>query len=156
LLAVVYWLAAGTVQPTGPAASAGAHIVHAAAATSPAPDTERTAIRSLADQISQGGLPGDQSLADALVATAAQPPGALRETSAEQTLALAQVLMNGGGISPDQYQDVVTTLAATGATAPTTTTTTTTTSPAPSLFGPLGGHGFHHGHGDGQGYGDQG
>ena len=44
-----------------------------------------------------------------------------RQASAEQALSLAQVLVNGNGITAEQYQDVVSTLEATGATVPTTT-----------------------------------
>lgn len=148
-----YWLAVGTVQPTAPATSRGA----AAPATSTrthAKDAEPDAIRTLAARVAQGGMPGDPAMAAALDATAAEPAGTQRQASAEQTLSLAQVLVNGNGITADQYQDVVSTLEATGATVPTTTTTTTV--PAPSRFEPFGGHGFHHGHGDGGGDGGQG
>ena len=86
-----------------------------------ATDTERRAIRTLAAQIAQGGMPGDQAMATALDATAAEPTGTQRQASAEQALSLAQVLVNGNGITADQYQDVVSTLEATGATVPTTT-----------------------------------
>jgi Protein kinase domain len=158
--AVAYWLAVGTAQPTGPAASSrGAATQPSTSTRVHATDTERSAIRSLAAQIAQGGMPGDPALATALDATAAEPAGTQRQASAEQALSLAQVLVNGNGITADQYQDVVSTLETTGATVPTTsttTTTTTTTVPAPSLFEPIGGHGFHHGHGDGQGDGGQG
>ena len=121
-------------------------------------DTERSSLRTLAAQIAQGGMPGDQAMATALDATAAEPVGTPRQASAEQALSLAQVLVNGNGITAEQYQDVVSALEATGATVPTTTTTTTasTTTVPPPSFGPFGGHGFHHGHGDGEGDGGQG
>jgi eukaryotic-like serine/threonine-protein kinase len=152
---VAYGLAVGTVQPTAPATSRGAAAPPATSTRTHAKDPERSAIRTVAAQIAQGGMPGDPAMAAALDATAAEPAGTQRQASAEQALSLAQVLVNGNGITADQYQDVVSTLQATGATVPTTTTTTTTV-PAPSLFEPFGGHGFHHGHGDGGGDGAQG
>jgi hypothetical protein len=89
-------------------------------------------------------------LATALDATAAQPPGPDRQASAQQVLSLAQVLLDGGGITSEQYQDVVNVLEQTGATVPTTTTTVTT--PQPALPGPLfQGHGHDHGSGGGPG-----
>jgi hypothetical protein len=153
--AAAYWLAVGTAQPTAPATSGGAATPPPTSTRVHATDTERGALRTLAAQIAQGRMPGDQAMATALDATAAEPAGTLRQASAEQALSLAQVLENGNGITADQYQDVVSTLEATGATVPTTTTTTTTV-PPPSLFEPFGGHGFHHGHGDDQGDGGQG
>ena len=155
--AVAYWLAVGTAQPTGPAASGGASTTQSTSTRVHTTDAERGAIRALAAQIAQGGMPGDQAMATALDAVAAEPAGTQRQASAEQALSLAQVLVNGSGISADQYQDVVSTLEPTGATVPTTTTTTTTTTvPQPSLFEPFGGHGFHHDHGGGGGGGSQG
>jgi Protein kinase domain len=158
VVAASYWLAVGTAQPTGPATSRGAATPPPTSTHAHATDTERSSLRTLAAQIAQGGMPGDQAMATALDATAAEPAGTPRQASAEQALSLAQVLVNGNGITAEQYQDVVSALEATGATVPTTTTTTTastTTVPAPS-FGPFGGHGFHHGHGDGEGDGGQG
>jgi len=128
-------------QPTGPTAGATSH--HAARSADP----EGTAIRQLAASLAGAGLPGDGALASALEATADQHPGPRRTTSAENALSLAQVLLAGGGLTPVQYQDVVSTLQPTGAAVPTTTTTTTTTAPPPPAHGP--GH-PHHGPGDGQ------
>ena len=80
-------------------------------------------------------------------------PGPARQASAQQALSLAGVLLDGGGITSGQYQDVVNVLQPTGAT---TTTTTTTTVPAPSQ--PFQTPFFEgHGHGHDRGYqGDQG
>ena len=89
-------------------------------------------------------------MAAALSAVGAQPPGAGRQEAAQQALALAQVLLWGGGIASAQYQDVVSTLEPTGATVP----ATTPTAPAPSSPGsPSLGH--DHGHGQGGDQGDQ-
>jgi hypothetical protein len=144
--------------PTGPAASASRQQVVRPQATA-STDTEGSAITTLAASLSGGGLPGDAALARALETTAAQPPGARREATAQQVLDLAQVLVDGGGITWGQYQDVVTVLQPTGATVTTTTTTTVTTTtvtvPAPSLPRPFS-PGRGHGHGAGFGGGDQG
>ena len=67
------------------------------------------------------GSPETAPLARALEATAAQPAGAGREAAAQQALLLAGVLLDGGGITSGQYQDVVTVLQPTGATVTTTT-----------------------------------
>ncbi len=152
--AVAYWLTVGTAQPTGPATS-GSAATTTASTHAHATDPERGAIRTLAARIAQGGMPGDQAMAAALDGTAAEKAGTRRQASAEQALSLAQVLVNGNGISADQYQDIVNTLEATGAAVPTTTTTTTTTTtvPPPSLFEPFGGHGYRHGHGGDGGQG---
>jgi serine/threonine-protein kinase len=120
LVLLVFLLLSSTGQSSGPPASATSHGgTHRSA---PA-DSERTAIRSLATSLASGGLPGDGALASALQATAAQPPGAARQAAAEQALLLGSVLLAGGGISPAQYQDVVSILEPTGAAVPTTTTT---------------------------------
>jgi eukaryotic-like serine/threonine-protein kinase len=119
--------------------------------TTPTTDPESSAISALATTLADGGFPGDGALASALQATAAQPTGAGREAAAQQTLALAGVLLDGGGITSGQYQDVVTVLQPTGA-----TVTTTTTAPAPPqpfqapIFGGHG-HGRDHGGGGSQG-----
>jgi serine/threonine-protein kinase len=119
------------------------------ATTVTAVDAEGTAIRSLALSLATVGLPGDGALATVLEATAMQAPAA-RQSSAEQALTLAQVLLDGGGISARQYQAVVNILQATGATV--TTTTTAPSTPGPALPGPLfQDHGHGHGHGDDQG-----
>jgi hypothetical protein len=108
-------------------------------------DAERSSISQLAASLATGGQPGDGALAAALSATAAQSPGPGRQAAADQTLALAQVLLAGGGITDTQYQDVVNVLAPTGATVPTTTVPTDTApSPTPPSLGPPG-HGHHHG-----------
>jgi serine/threonine protein kinase len=118
----------------------------------PIADTEGTAIRQAAASLVGQGQPGDAALAAALDATAAQSPGPARQAAADQTLALAQVLLAGSGITYGQYQDVVSVLGPTGATVPTTTVPPTTLPPtAPTPAGPPPGHG--HGHG---GQGDQG
>ncbi len=142
-------------EPSQPAASATQHHVAQQRkqalirATPPAADAEGSAIRALATSLANGALPGDGALAAALVATAAQQPGVDRQSSAQQVLSLAQVLLAGGGISDRQYQDVVNALQPTGATV---TTTTTSTTPQPGLPGLLfPGHGHGDGGGDAQG-----
>jgi eukaryotic-like serine/threonine-protein kinase len=117
--------------------------------TTPTTDAEGSAISTLATSLANGGFPGDGALASALQATAAQPVGAAREAAAQQTLALAGVLLDGGGITGGQYQDIVTVLQPTGATV---TTTTTAPAPAQPLQTPFfGGHGHGRDHGDGGG-----
>jgi eukaryotic-like serine/threonine-protein kinase len=153
-LGAVLW--SGT-QPTGPAAHAAKHHVRTQALTRPDPpptDTERSAITALATSLADGGQPGDGALAGALQQTAAQAPGPARQASAQQALSLAGVLLDGGGITSGQYQEVVNVLQPTGATTTTTTTTTTVTAPSPPLQTPIFGG---HGHGHDRGYeGDQG
>ena len=84
--------------------------------------------------------------------TAALPPGPDRQSSAQQDLSLARVLLAGGGITTGQYKDVVNVLQPTGATV--TTTTVTVPSPSPSLPGPFfPGHGHKYGRGDSGGLG---
>ena len=120
-------------------------------------DSEGAALRAAAATLTNGGLPGDGPLASALQETAAQPQGVPRQAAAQQVLSLAGVLLDGGGITSAQYQDVVNVLQAAGATVPTTTTTTTTlvTVPPKPLRTPFfPGHG--HGHDGGYGAGDQG
>ncbi len=147
LLATLFVLLEQISQPTGPAASVSKD--HAARPRVTAPtDAEGSAIKTLATSIASGGLPGDGALADALETTAAQPPGADRQSSAQQVLSLAQVLLDGGGITSGQFEDVVSVLQPTGA----TVTTTTTTVPSPSLPGPFfSGPGRGHERGDGGG-----
>jgi hypothetical protein len=142
-------------QPTRAALSPARHTAapHTQAltrTTRPAVDAEGTAIRSLALSLATGGLPGDGALATVLEAAAAHPPGSGRLASAEQVLSLAQVLLDGGGISSRQYQAVVNVLQPTGATV--TTTTTAPPTPSPGFPGPLfEDHGHGRGHGDQQG-----
>jgi tRNA A-37 threonylcarbamoyl transferase component Bud32 len=140
-------------QPTGPAASASKHAVVRPQVTA-STDTEGTAIAAAAASLAGGGLPGDAALARALDATAAQPPGASRQASAQQVLALAQELLDEGGITSGQFQVVVNVLQPTGATVTTTTTTTVTApSPPPSEpFYPGRGHGRDGMYGYGSGY----
>ena len=138
-LAVSLVLLVGHDRPTGPTAGATSH--HAAHPG----DSEGTAVRQLAASLAGAGQPGDHALASALEATAGQQPGPRRTAAAKNALSLAQVLLAGGGLTPVQYQDVVTTLQPTGAAVP--TTTTTTTAPPPPAHGP--GH-SHHNAGDGQ------
>ena len=109
-------------------------------------DPVASAIRAEAQQLAAGGLPGDASLAVALDDTADQPAGPGRQAAAQQDMELGQVLLDGGGISSDQYQSAVAVLEQTGATVPATTTTLPpqVTNPVlPTL--PL--HGHHHRHG---------
>jgi eukaryotic-like serine/threonine-protein kinase len=165
-LAVVGLLALGTAgfllfeqdaPPTAPTSPVATH--HATSqrtraltrpSTTPTPDPESSAISTLATSLADGAFPGDSALASALQATAAQAVGAGREAAAQQTLSLAGVLLDGGGITSGQYQDIVTVLQPTGA-----TVTTTTTAPAPPQ--PLsGGHGHDRTHGDGGVGGSQG
>ena len=161
LVASLFLLLENTSQLTGPAASLSAHYGARTAARTTDTDPERTAIRSLAASLAGGGLPGDAALAQALKATAAQPAGAGRTAHATEALSLAQVLLDGGGISSGQYQDVVDILGPTGATPPTTPDTAPivptplTGGPATTSGGGLG-HVFGHGHGHGDGQGDQG
>jgi hypothetical protein len=116
--------------------------------TTPTTDAESSAITTLAASLASGGYPGDGALASALQATAAQPPGADRQSAAQQALSLAGVLLDGGGITTGQYQDVITVLQPTGATV-TTTTVTPPTVPQPLQTPFFGGH--DHGHGPGHG-----
>jgi hypothetical protein len=147
-LFVALW---GDTKPTGPAASAAKH-GRTQALTRPDPkptDTEGSAITALATTLANGGLPGDGALASALQETAAERPGAARQASAQQALSLAGVLLDGGGITAAQYQDVSNVLQATGAT---TTTTTTVTPPTQPFQTPLSeGHGHDHDRGYGGG-----
>ncbi len=157
LVAALVLLLEGDSRPTGPAASAAKHPVtrpqtqpkaQAQAPTqTPPTDAVSSAIAALATSLAGDGLPGDGALANALGATAGQPPGPDRQTSAQQVLSLAQVLLDGGGITSGQYQDVVNVLQPTGATVPTTPTTAPAQAPG-SFFQP---HGHGHGQGDGGG-----
>ena len=142
------------MRPTGPATAPSTHpAVHpkTQALTRPTATTDpgSSTITALATSLANGGFPGDGALASALQETAAQPPGKDRESSAAQTLALAGVLLDEGGITPGQYQDVVNVLRPTGA-----TVSTTTVPPQPFEVPFLQGHG--HGHGSGSGSGDGG
>jgi hypothetical protein len=145
--------------PTGPATSVVPHHVArpqtqalTRPSTTPTTDAQSSAISALAASLANGGFPGDGALASALQATAAEPPGTNRESSAQETLSLAGVLLDGGGLTSGQYQDVVTVLQPTGATV---TTTTSTTAPMQQFQVPF----FQspgHGHGRGDGAGGQG
>ena len=158
LAASLFVLVVGTSEPTGPAslpsASRGAHTTARTQRTDP----ERTAISALATALAGGGLPGDPALAQALEATAAQPPGAGRTAQAERAVSLAQVLLDGGGITSGQYHDVLDVLAPTGTTPP-AAPTTVPTQPTPGfggpgagpLTGPGGGPGDDAGHPHGNG-----
>ena len=111
-------------------------------------DTEGSAITALATSLANGGLPGDGALASALQDDGRRSrPGPARQASAQQTLSLAGVLLDGGGITPGQYQDVVERPAADGA----TVTTTTTTVPAPPSRSRRRSSAGHRGHGHGRG-----
>ena len=145
----LFVLVEGTRQPTGPAASPSApRSAHTTARTQKT-DPERTAIRSLAAALASGGLPGDPALARVLETTAAEPAGAGRTAQAEQAASLAQVLLDEGGITSGQYQDVLDVLAPTGANPP-TAPATVPTQPSPVFGGP----GSRPGSGPGGGPGD--
>lgn len=133
------------VEGGEPPASRTTAVVH------PSPSVaEAIAIRHVATSLAGAGLPGDRALASSLNATAAAKPGAHRESAAQQTLNLAGVLLAGGGITQQQFQDVASVLQSTGATVPTTTTTTTTTTtPVPSSVPTPPGRGDHKDHGGG-------
>jgi hypothetical protein len=146
VIALILILGGGS-KPSGPSASAASH--HGAV-RSPPTDTERAAIRARAASLAKGGLPGDGALADALDTTASQPPGPRRQSVAQQTLVLAQVLLAGGGVSSAQYQGVVNVLQPTGATVP-TITLPTTPPPATTPKPPGGGSHDHQGQDAGQG-----
>jgi serine/threonine protein kinase len=110
---------------------------HTVAARPPVSDPEGAAITTLAASLANAGLPGNAAMAAALSVVAGQTPGAGRQDAAQQALALAQVLLAGGGITSAQYQDVVSTLEPTGATVPTTAPNV----PAPASPGsPFQGH----------------
>ena len=150
--------------PTTPAHAASSHSAARTASkqtttTTQAPqDPEQAAINALATSIAGDGQPGDGALASSLSATAAEPAGADREAVAQQTLSLAQVLLDGGGITNAQYQDVVNVLTPTGATPP-TVPAPTPTQPTGSAGGPGIGPGAGaggHDHGHQGGFGDQG
>ena len=110
-VALVLLLARTGTQPTGPASTASPR---RRVPTRPhQADGEAAAMTTLAlTTLAGGGFPGDRAMADALDATATQPPGVERQSSARQ--ALAQVLLDGGGITSGQYQDVASVLQATG------------------------------------------
>jgi hypothetical protein len=148
-LALLALFLAGRHSPAAPPAKAASHHTTSARRPAPTTDVESASIRQLASSLAGAGQPGDGALAAALDATAAQVPGSGRQAAADQTLALAEVLLAGGGITDAQFQDVANVLTPTGATVPTTTVPPTTPPPPPP--GPSPGHG--HGHGD---QGDQG
>ena len=134
--------------PTGPPASGSSHVARLARQQDS--DPERAAVRSLATALANGGFPGDTTLAKALDAVAAQPRGAGRQTAAQRALSLAQVLLDGGGITSGQYQDVENLLQPAGGTTPTPTTTTPPPpgGPAPERQGHADGPGAQGGPGD--------
>jgi eukaryotic-like serine/threonine-protein kinase len=156
LVAALVLLLEGGSRPTGPATSAAkqpvtrpqtqpkAQAAAQAPTQTPPTDAVSSALAALATSLAGDGLPGDSALANALGATAGQPPGPDRQTSAQQVLSLARVLFDGGGITSGQYQSVLNVLQPTGATTPTTPATTPAQAPGP--FFQLHGHG--HGHGD--------
>ena len=153
LAAAAFVLFEDKAQPNGPTSPVAQ--LHATSpqtraltrpSTTPTTDAESSAISALATALAEGGFPGDGALARALQATAAQPTGADRESSAQQALSLAGVLLDGGGITAGQYQDVVSALEPTGA-----TDTTTPPPPVQPLQVP-----FLQRHARGQGRGDGG
>jgi protein kinase-like protein len=156
VLAAILGLTAALVSfgGAGPAHGPALPPAHRTAHTISRPkDPVRTQLSSEAAALSAGTSPGDALMAQAINETAAQPPGASRVAVAQQGLALAQVLAVGGGITPTEYQNAVSALEATGATAavvPVNPLPLTTTPPAPP--GPPA-HG--HGHRDGGGQGSQ-
>jgi protein kinase-like protein len=128
--------------PSGSSASRTAAVVH------PSPSVaEANAIKQVAASLAGAGLPGDRALASSMDGTAAAKPGARREAAAQQSLNLAGVLLAGGGITQEQFQDVASVLQSTGATVPTTTTTTTTTTTVPSSLLTPPGRSDHKDHG---------
>ena len=170
LLAALVLMLEGGSRPTGPASAAKHHVAppHAQTQTqtqpespttaptpapptpvpsTPAPPTDAvsSAIAALATSLAGDGLPGDDVLAHALDETAAQQPGPDLQSSAQQVLSLAQVLLDDGAITSRQYQDVVNVLQQTGAIV-TTTPTTPSASPPDPFFG---GHGHGHDRRDG-------
>jgi serine/threonine-protein kinase len=153
LVVALYLLVGGSGQPRGPAALApsqhrtSSH--HTVAARPQVSDSQGAAIRNLAASLANAGFLGGTAMAAALSAAGAQQPGSGRQDAAQQALALAQVLLAGGGITSAQYQDVVSTLEPTGATVPATAPTVPGSS---SPGSPVQGH--DHGHGGDQG--DQG
>jgi eukaryotic-like serine/threonine-protein kinase len=150
--AALFVLLEGDTRPTDPAASVAQHrVTHpqtqalTSPSTTPTTDAESSAISALATSLANGGLPGDGALASALQSTAALPAGADRQSSAQQALSLAGVLLDGGGITSGQYQDVLNVLEPTGA----TVTTTPTTDPSQPFQSPFfGGHDHAHGRDD--------
>jgi serine/threonine protein kinase len=148
LACALFLLLAVRSQPTRPAA---AHTTHHRArpqtqsvtrpTTTPTTDPVSSAIAALATSLAQGGFPGDAALASALQAIADEAGGADRQSMAQQALALAGVLLDGGGITSGQYQDVLNVLQPTGATV---TTVPTSTAPTPPTHQ---GHGHDHGPG---------
>lgn len=144
LVAALVLLLEGGSRPTGPATSASKHHAtrphpqaQAQATTTTTTDPVSAAMSALAGTLAGGALPGDGALASALQALATLQPGADRQASAQEALSLGQVLLNGGGITAGQYQDLVNVLAPTGV--------AVTPTPAP---GPPQGHGHGHDQGD--------
>ena len=154
LVVSLYLFLGDGAQPGGRAGLASSHhhaaSHHTGAARPQVSDAQGAAITTLAASFANAGFPGDAVMAAALSAVGAQPPGAGRQEAAQQALALAQVLLAGGGITSAQYQDVVSTLEPTGATVP----ATSPTAPAPSFPGSPS-LGRDHGHGQGGDQGDQ-
>jgi serine/threonine-protein kinase len=155
VLAAILGLTAALVSSggAGPAHGTALSTGHRTAHTVSRPkDPVGTELRSAAAAISAGTSPGDALMAQALNEAAAQPPGSSRVAVAQQGLALAEVLLVGGGITPAEYQNAVSALEATGASpasVPVNPLPLTTTPSAPS--GPPA----HHGHGDGGGQDSQ-
>ena len=166
LVAALVLMLEGGSRPTGPAAAAKHHVAQAQAPTqaqaqpqpqtppesqttaptqAPSTDAVSSAIRAVAASLAGGGLPGDGALAHDLEATAAQEPGADLQSSAQQVLSLAQVLLDDGAITPEQYQDVVNVLQPTGVTVPVTPPTPSASLPDPFFQR----HGHGHDRGDG-------
>jgi ferric-dicitrate binding protein FerR (iron transport regulator) len=136
------------VEGGQPATPSGSSASRTAAAVHPSPSVaEANAIKQVAASLAGAGLPGDRALASSMDGTAAAKPGARREAAAQQSLNLAGVLLAGGGITQEQFQDVASVLQSTGATVPTTTTTTTTTTTVPSSLLTPPGRGDHKDHG---------
>jgi eukaryotic-like serine/threonine-protein kinase len=130
LVVSLFLLLANGSQPTGPATAGSSHPVRLARQQDS--DPERGAIRSLATALATGGFEGDAALAKALNAVAGQPAGAARQAAAQQTLSLAEALLDGGRITSGQCQDVENVLRRTGATVPTTSAATSFSAPPAS------------------------
>jgi serine/threonine-protein kinase len=150
VLAAVLGLTAALVSSGGAGPARGAAVapphrpVHTVSRPS---DPTGAQLRWAAATIAAGTSPGDSLMARALDAVAAQPRGAARVPVAEQGIALAEVLLAGGGITSAEYQSATSALEATGASPPALPINPlpqTTTPPAPSAPPPHA-----HGHGDG-------
>ena len=144
-------LAVPGVRPTGNDTCHGVEARRRTPGTAPdGPRSHRSRVPRRVTRRRMGG-PGDRALANALEASAAQKPGAARQSSAQRALTLAAALFDEGRLTSGQYGDVVNVLQLTGV-AETTTSITAPSSPSfPRPF--FQGHEHRHDHGYGNGYG---